>query len=320
MLRGTLDHPKFMELQDRLDVSRHVAVGLLECLWHMTARYTPDGGVGKWSDRKIARWLEWEGDPGELIAALVESGWLQPDPDCRLYVHDWHVHADDAVHRSLARSVTHFANGQRPKLTRLNAGEPEKLRAAFAAVEAENAAESRRVQTSTDHVRPVGAQSAPDVRSAPPRPASILKTNARRKPKRARVPNGSEGAGTGRAPIPHVTAAELADAARTDLLHAELARRGWVADNPAERIQVHAWANHALREGDNPGAMFADNVRHRRRFADQTDEDAARERVRGLDQATVEHMPSPVLALVDGLMTRTSRLSMKAAPRANEAM
>ena len=55
MKRGTPDHPKTLELADRLGLERWGAVGLLECLWHFAAHYAKRGDVGRFSDEAIAR-------------------------------------------------------------------------------------------------------------------------------------------------------------------------------------------------------------------------------------------------------------------------
>jgi len=165
MLRGTLEHPKFVDLVGRLDVPRCMAAGVLESLWHFTARYAPDGAVGKWGDSAIARAIDWPGDAGVLIAALVGAGWLDEREDCRLYVHDWHDHADDAVQRQLARKIAHFANGAQPRTSRLATHERVK-------VESEYAQRAPNVRAhSAPTVRTPGAQSAPLRGPSPPRPA-----------------------------------------------------------------------------------------------------------------------------------------------------
>lgn len=119
MKREATSHPKLAALERRLGVMRCTAVGILELLWHFTARYTPAGNVGKYADAAIAAAVGWEKSPGELIDALVDCGWLDRHDEHRLAVHDWADHADDTVHRRLARMRITFADGSAPKLTRL---------------------------------------------------------------------------------------------------------------------------------------------------------------------------------------------------------
>lgn len=100
MKRGTPDHPKTRLLAARLKLTRYQVVGVLESLWHFTAQYAKRGDIGKWSDETIASAIEWEGDPAELIAALVSARFLDADTTYRLLVHDWESHADQTVTRS----------------------------------------------------------------------------------------------------------------------------------------------------------------------------------------------------------------------------
>lgn len=87
-------------------------------LWHLTAEYTPQGDIGKYPDEWIEGSLEWTGRKGFLIDCLVKSGWLDyegltiSDPlpthskwqgNRKLFVHDWHDHADSAVVKRLQR-------------------------------------------------------------------------------------------------------------------------------------------------------------------------------------------------------------------------
>jgi len=100
MKRGTPDHPKMRALCRRLGVARWQALGIVEGILHFTAQYARRGDIGRWSDDEIAEWLEWKGDPGDLITALTNVGWLDPCPLHRLVVHDWHEHADQTCRRS----------------------------------------------------------------------------------------------------------------------------------------------------------------------------------------------------------------------------
>jgi hypothetical protein len=47
MKRGTPEHPKTAHLMAALSIPRPYAVGILELLWHFTARYAPRGDVGR---------------------------------------------------------------------------------------------------------------------------------------------------------------------------------------------------------------------------------------------------------------------------------
>jgi hypothetical protein len=117
MKRGTPEHPKVVRFAKLLRVRRHVAVGLLEMLWHLTARYTPAGDVGKWSDEEIATALDWDGDPARLLQAFVVAGLLEPHPTHRLIVHDWAEHADDGVRLLLKRRGQSFVTCRNPYLS-----------------------------------------------------------------------------------------------------------------------------------------------------------------------------------------------------------
>lgn len=103
MKRGTFDHPKMMQIASRLGIPRYAAGGLLEALWHWTGRFAPQGDVGRWANSMIAQGCYWDGDPNELIAALVEAGWLDECQENRLVVHDWDDHADQTTKKALQR-------------------------------------------------------------------------------------------------------------------------------------------------------------------------------------------------------------------------
>lgn len=102
-LRAVIEHPKFIRLKLELGIPKYQALGLLESLWHFTGRYTPCGDIGRYEDGDIEAWLEWDGEPGVLIAALIKSHWLDKDKTHRLVVHDWSTHADKATKMALKR-------------------------------------------------------------------------------------------------------------------------------------------------------------------------------------------------------------------------
>jgi hypothetical protein len=164
MKRGTPDHPKTRALARILGLPSYAATGLLEHLWQWTACYAPDGGVGHWADTEIADGVGWEGDASQLVQALLQARLVDRSETCRLVVHDWQEHAEDSVHRALARATRLFADGSRPKLTRLGSERAEiEARYAAAAQRQDGAATAP-----TGDVRPTCAQvspSAPEVRT-----------------------------------------------------------------------------------------------------------------------------------------------------------
>lgn len=117
MKRGTPDHPKTLALMEALACPRPMAVGVLELLWHFTARYAPQGDIGRWSDANIAAGVCWPGDPAALVLALVRAGWLDESPKHRLVVHDWHDHADDAAKKHIQRNNLQFATCPKRRLS-----------------------------------------------------------------------------------------------------------------------------------------------------------------------------------------------------------
>jgi hypothetical protein len=118
MKRGTPDHPKTKALARSLGVNRAHAVGILECLWHFTAAYAPDGSLARFSVEEIAEAVAWDGEASLLIDGL-KRGWLDDD----MFVHDWPLHCEDSIHMKLARAGVLFACGCSPHSGRLNKSE-----------------------------------------------------------------------------------------------------------------------------------------------------------------------------------------------------
>lgn len=127
MKRGTPDHPKTHELADRLKIPLYAAAGILARLWDTCAEYTPAGDIGKYSDARIARYVDWRKSSAALITALVDSRWIDRHPVHRLVVHDWSEHCEEAIHAKLARAGLTFADGVEPSQSKLS--EAEKARA-----------------------------------------------------------------------------------------------------------------------------------------------------------------------------------------------
>jgi hypothetical protein len=76
MKRGTVRHPKLLELALTVRCEPYQALGLLESLLDWTYYYAPSGDVGRYSDAAIAIGVGWRKEPGVLIEALLATRWL----------------------------------------------------------------------------------------------------------------------------------------------------------------------------------------------------------------------------------------------------
>lgn len=102
--RGTFEHPKTLMLASALGIEPYAVVGLLESLWHWTAKYGPDGVIGGYSNQIIVAGIGWRGDADMLIEQLIKHEWLDAlDDDRRLAIHDWADHIDNTTKKFLER-------------------------------------------------------------------------------------------------------------------------------------------------------------------------------------------------------------------------
>jgi len=102
MKASTPELMKFQKLQRRLKESRRGIIGLLEGLWIAVAKNCPRGNIGRFSNEEIAIMVDWENDADELVAALVDCGWLDHCEAERLVVHDWQDHCPTYVKGGLS--------------------------------------------------------------------------------------------------------------------------------------------------------------------------------------------------------------------------
>ena len=144
MKRGGIENVKTIGLARALKIERWGAVGILESMWHWTARVAPTGALAGYEADDISAAIGWKKDGNKLFDALVATGWLD-ECDGGVIVHAWSEHCDDAVHRMLARGGKCFADGTIPRLTRLTQEERDAI------LSAKNAPDGR----------PEGAQKAP---------------------------------------------------------------------------------------------------------------------------------------------------------------
>lgn len=124
MIPSTRQSAKFIKLVRKLRPmlgasaivdAESVAVAILERLWHATASSAIRGDIGRFEDEVIAELVGWMGDSSELVAMLVDCGWLDVSTEHRLLVHDWHDHAPNHVKGNVTK-LGGFLTGLGPAL------------------------------------------------------------------------------------------------------------------------------------------------------------------------------------------------------------
>lgn len=125
--RGTLEHPKTLDLAERLGIMEPFALGLLEAFWGWVGKYHPSGDVTNVRPALLAASIRYRGDSAQLWATLAECGFVDKMDDGRLVVHDWSDHADECVNAVLARRHERFADGRIPSSGWLNKSERERF-------------------------------------------------------------------------------------------------------------------------------------------------------------------------------------------------
>lgn len=110
MKKDTISKHKFRVLKRRLAKPAYVVVGVLELLWLTTQISAVEGDIGRLSNEEIAAALEWEGDADQLVSTLVESGWLDADPEFRLIVHGWSEHVPNYLTNAFKKHGKRFCD------------------------------------------------------------------------------------------------------------------------------------------------------------------------------------------------------------------
>jgi hypothetical protein len=110
MKTTTITSMKFLRLKRKLGLPHWQAVGLLESLWVFAMANAMAGDIGRHSNEDIAAALEWAGDPDQLINNLIETGWLDRHPECRLSIHDWEDHCPNFVKGVMANKGKSFVS------------------------------------------------------------------------------------------------------------------------------------------------------------------------------------------------------------------
>ncbi|MGM9590203.1 MAG: hypothetical protein ACI3V0_08545 [Faecousia sp.] len=87
------NHPKLKRLARLLGVSKQAAIGYLHLLWWWALDYAPQGQIiPPFDTEDVADAVEFDGEPCEIVNALVDSGFLDRN-DETLTIHDWYDYA-----------------------------------------------------------------------------------------------------------------------------------------------------------------------------------------------------------------------------------
>jgi hypothetical protein len=109
MKAGTQNHLKTKRLKRLLKRPLYQIVGVLETLWLLAADCADEGNIGKFTDEEIADYLEWDGNPVELVRALSDAGWTDLDASGRPVIHGWIEHCPeyikDRIRKRMARAT-----------------------------------------------------------------------------------------------------------------------------------------------------------------------------------------------------------------------
>lgn len=91
-------HPKTKKLARLLGVSLPAAVGHLHYFWWWALDFAQDGTLEKYDGYDLADAMQWDGDPDQLVEALISAGYID-DTDDGLMIHDWGEYAGKLLER-----------------------------------------------------------------------------------------------------------------------------------------------------------------------------------------------------------------------------
>lgn len=129
MARPTLvTHRKFAKLIQKLrsaslKMPRACARGILEAIWD-SAYASGDPAMG--DSESLEGLVDWDGKPGFLTQALVDSGFIDRNPDHTYQIHDLYVHAPAYVQARMKREAEREAKGITLRDIRVNARKGKK--------------------------------------------------------------------------------------------------------------------------------------------------------------------------------------------------
>jgi hypothetical protein len=92
------NHPKTILLAELLGCNRAAAVGYLQFLWGWTLVDAPDGKVGRFPPKVLARACHWSGKAEKFWDCLREAGFVDDSLEGWV-IHDWDDYAGSLLNR-----------------------------------------------------------------------------------------------------------------------------------------------------------------------------------------------------------------------------
>jgi hypothetical protein len=91
--QSLIRHPKVKKLSRLLKISKHEAIGYLVFLWSWCLEFAQDGNITKYEIEDISDGCEWEGEPEDLISALIDCKLIIKTEKNELLINDWSEYA-----------------------------------------------------------------------------------------------------------------------------------------------------------------------------------------------------------------------------------
>ncbi|SCY46293.1 hypothetical protein [Desulfoluna spongiiphila] len=235
-------------------------------LWLKVAVDRPSGHLEGWDEEDIADACGWMEDPKKLVAALVETQWLEKDTEGEYSIHDWCEHQPWACSAEDRADKARFS-----KLAQVNRAKYDELKEngvnAISKEEYRKVLEPSRVMGTLLGDRQPAASDSPAVASVSPAPAPTPSPTPSPSPNVKQKPLPPAG-GAGEEPSQQAKAKSEFSGRPTKAYHPTFetfwaeypARRGRKGN---KRKAFDAWWKSMRHKRNNPDQIIADIIRLR---------------------------------------------------------
>ena len=124
---GFPNHPKVGRLARALEICDAQAGGHIVFVWAWCLEYAPTGDLSRYNNGDIEAAAKWTGEPGRLVEALIDAGWLDQTLD-GLNVHDWEEWGGKYHEKRLSDAARKRGHGRSAEHPRKSDGTPTEIR------------------------------------------------------------------------------------------------------------------------------------------------------------------------------------------------